>query len=235
MPTENADAESPSQKPPQFDLGCLFAAIAILCGAFTLLAPLVVDFHRNHWLIIGAVSGGGFLGIAVGALITYYPRYVVRQRSGDLLLELPINSAAAGWAASGVGCEGVLMLIFGVPIALSSFWFQTPTYQQFPLGLPHLLPITGVAAAITAIGIMAAAAKPKPQLREKGLLIELSLTPWEKLTTARWSTLHPDVLRIGSYGVNELTVPAEDRDRVEAILRERCPNLFAAGEESAVD
>ncbi|TWT39549.1 hypothetical protein [Blastopirellula retiformator] len=227
--------QPPNEKPPQFDLGCLLAVIAILCGAFTLVAPFVIDFNRNHWLVIGAVSGGGFLGIAVGVLITYYPRYLVCKRSGDLLLELPANAAAAGWAASGVGCEGVLMLIFGVPIALSSFWFQTPTYQQFPLGLQHLLPITGVAAAITAIGIMATAANPKPQLREKGLLIELSLTPWEKLTTARWSTLHPDVLRIGSYGVNELKVPAEDRDQVEAILRERCPKLFAAGEESAVD
>ncbi|MCC9605494.1 hypothetical protein LOC68_22670 [Blastopirellula sp. JC732] len=230
--------ESPSDKPPQFDLGCLLAVIAIFAGIFTLIAPFVVDFNRNHWLIIGAVSGGFCLGIAAGVLIAYYPRYVARNRSGDLLLELPPNNAAGGvvWeTAVGVGCEGVITLLFGVPISLIAFLFQTPTYEKFPLQFSHLLPIAGVAAAMAAIGIIVTAPKLRPQLRQKGLLVELKLTPWEKLTTARWSSLKPDVLRIGSYGVEELAVPPEDRERVEAILREYCPNLFSADEAAAVD
>ncbi|TWT39548.1 hypothetical protein [Blastopirellula retiformator] len=180
---------------PQFKIAHLLGAMLIVAVVAGIMAPLARGFGQDEWtLIVSALVSLGIGFVIFGAAVLA-PRYFAHRRSGALLLNL--NNKVA-WSTSIAALRlSFFGWVFACLVEFSGLWGRSlPTvYAPFSfseLGQMGLLFI--VTAMVFGYGV---SPFPHPQLREHGILWGAYFSPWEKLTTVRWSRRDPTMLEIG--------------------------------------
>ncbi|MCC9605496.1 hypothetical protein LOC68_22660 [Blastopirellula sp. JC732] len=209
----------PPKNRPQFRIRHLLIAMVILGVIMAIVAPFVRVANANQWMLMGAACAGLALGTGIFHFGILIPRRLTRKNAGTPLITLFGGGyTLTDWASLR---GGVFVVAFWVFVRFASFWNEGATLSNSAFQSHRLFEmeiVFGILAVLVGHLFVPAA---EPQLCENGLLWGAYLVPWQSLKIIRGGMLDPLYLRMSYTPDKKIRVRADQREQVEAILRER--------------
>lgn len=226
--------EEPVTEAPQFRIRHLFVAMVIVGVIMAFAAPFVRDATTDQRMLIVAVCVGLAAGAGLFVVATVIPRHYARKKGGAPLLQL--NGGGSTPFDLHIMRGAVLAVGFLLLIRFGMAWQAPPSPVSSSSTPEHRLFQVGALATVLAIFLGQSFLPPAdPQLCKNGLWWNAFLIPWKSLRILREGMLDPLYLQMHNAPFRKFRVRADQREQVEAILREHSPQSFSAGDQAEVD
>lgn len=225
--------EEPVTEAPQFRIRHLFVVMVIAGVIMAFAAPLVRDATADQRMLIVAVCVGLAAGAGLFVVMAVIPRHYARKKGGAPLLQL--NGGGSTPFDLHIVRGAVLVIGFLLLVRFGMAWQAPPSPVGTTTPQDRLYQV-GALATVLAIFLGQSFLPPAdPQLCKNGLWWNVFLVPWKSLGIIRGGMLDPLYLQMRNAPFRKFRVRADQREQVEAILREHCPQALTPGEQAAVD